>query len=193
MTYKSHCEWFSSSWMLSLSGEMTGQTLIEKALNIFIVARWCQKNESNQILDLLDYSRASSPMEGKEEVDMNEVISEFNSPEKIISEKCGLPLFRSNLPTLHSHKSTNHFKCSFPPRQCTKYSVAGISPIIEIKGSRKSKGYGFSWQTNGIGIDPQFYWLKSFFPFFSELHNKDQYSGNRLRSCRLLNKHVAIF
>jgi signal transduction histidine kinase len=40
------------------------------------------------ILDLLEYSRASKSLEGKEEVDLNEVLSEFKQlRRKIISEK----------------------------------------------------------------------------------------------------------
>jgi signal transduction histidine kinase len=39
------------------------------------------------ILDLLDYSRASKSLEGKEDVDLNEILSEFKQLGKIISEK----------------------------------------------------------------------------------------------------------
>jgi signal transduction histidine kinase len=39
------------------------------------------------ILDLLDYSRASKSLEGKEDVDLNEILSEFKQlRRKIISE-----------------------------------------------------------------------------------------------------------
>jgi hypothetical protein len=40
-----------------------------------------------QIILDLDYSRASKSLEGKEDVDLNEILSEFKQLRRIISEK----------------------------------------------------------------------------------------------------------
>jgi signal transduction histidine kinase len=56
------------------------------------------------ILDLLDYSRASKSLEGKEDVDLNEILSEFKQlRRKIISEKSA-SINSNKLPILYTYK-----------------------------------------------------------------------------------------
>jgi PAS domain S-box-containing protein len=175
-----------SSFMDLLKRRNEGQ-LDEKALQYIYFATDGAKRMKQIILDLLDYSRASSPMEGKEEVDMNEVISEFKqSRRKIISEKSA-SIISANLPTLHSHKAPIIQVLHSLLDNALKYSVAGISPIIEIKAVENQKEWEFSLTDNGIGIDPQFY-DKIFF-LFQRLHNKDQYSGTGI-GLSIAKKHV---
>jgi light-regulated signal transduction histidine kinase (bacteriophytochrome) len=53
-----------------------GDQIDEKDINISFATDGA-KRMKQIILDLLDYSRASKSLEGKEEVDLNEILSEF--------------------------------------------------------------------------------------------------------------------
>jgi signal transduction histidine kinase len=66
--------------------DLYGDQIDEKDTNIFI-SQDGAKRMKQIILDLLDYSRASKSLEGKEDVDLNEILSFKQLRRKIISEK----------------------------------------------------------------------------------------------------------
>jgi hypothetical protein len=67
----------------------------------------------------LIYSRASKSLEGKEDVDLNEILSEFKQlRRKIISEKSA-SINSNKLPILYTYKVANADPSLFI-RQCTK-------------------------------------------------------------------------
>jgi light-regulated signal transduction histidine kinase (bacteriophytochrome) len=104
------------------------------------------------ILDLLDYSRASKSLEGKEDVDLNEILSEFKQlRRKIISEN----QLKSNDSIMYTYKvaimQTLH--CLLDN---ALYGSRYI-PKIEINAVEKKKEWEFSIEDNGIGIDSQFF------------------------------------
>lgn len=139
------------------------------------------------ILDLLEFSRANRPREGKEGVDMNEVFSEFKLlRSKLILEKKAT-ITSKNLPTLNTYKAavTQIFHCLLD--NALKYSLEGTSPIVEIDVAENEKEWEFSIKDNGIGIDPQFY--DKIFVIFQRLHNKDQYAGTGI-GLSIAKRHV---
>jgi PAS domain S-box-containing protein len=159
----------------------------EKGLQYIHFAIDGAKRMKQIILDLLDYSRASRLTEGKEEVDMNEVFSEFiQLRRKLISEKSA-SIKSNNLPTLNSYKAaiTQIFHCLLD--NAIKYSKAGAPPIIELNAQENEKEWAFSIKDNGIGIDPQFY--EKIFVMFQRLHNKDEYAGTGI-GLSIAKRHV---
>lgn len=127
------------------------------------------------ILDLLHYSRASKPAEGRQKVDLNEIIAEFRTlRRKVIAEKEVL-ITLQELPVTITYKAAimQIFNCILD--NAIKYSVKEKRPEIDIKVKDRGDYYLFSIKDNGIGIDSQFH--DKIFVIFQRLHNVDQYAG----------------
>ncbi|REG82309.1 PAS domain S-box protein [Algoriphagus antarcticus] len=155
-----------------------GDLLDEKGHQYIHFATDGAKSMKQIILDLLEYSRANRPTEGKKEVDLNEVLSEFGQlRRKLISEKSA-SIKSSELPILFTYKAaiTQILHCLID--NSLKYCKADIPPKVEIDVVENEKEWEFSIKDNGIGMDPQFY--DKIFVIFQRLHNKDQYSGTGL-------------
>jgi signal transduction histidine kinase len=58
------------------------ETKLTKRTSIYSFQTDGAKRMKQIILDLLDYSRASKSLEGKEDVDLNEILSEFKQLRK---------------------------------------------------------------------------------------------------------------
>ncbi|MBC5841890.1 PAS domain S-box protein [Flavobacterium sp. F-380] len=127
------------------------------------------------ILDLLDYSRANKPAEGKQKVDFNDIITEFNTlRRKIITEK-KVVITSDHLPVMITYRAavTQIFNCILD--NAIKYSEQDKQPEIVIKVVDKKTSWSFTIRDNGIGIDPQFH--DKIFVIFQRLHNVEQYPG----------------
>ena len=139
------------------------------------------------ILDLLDYSRANKPTDGKIEVDMNELVSEYKLLRRqLISEKSA-SINSKDLPTLKTYRAaiTQILHCILD--NALKYSKSDTAPKVEINTLENQKEWEFSIKDNGIGIDPQFY--DKIFIIFQRLHNKDQYIGTGI-GLSIAKRHV---
>jgi PAS domain S-box-containing protein len=175
-----------SSFMDQLTRKY-GDQLDEKAHQYIHFATDGAKRMKQIILDLLEYSRATNPTEGKEKVDLNEVFSEFKLlRQKLISEKSA-EIKSTALPTLHTHKAaiTQILHCLLD--NALKYSEAGTLPIVELKAVENEKEWEFSIKDNGIGIDPEFY--DKIFIIFQRLHNRDKYTGTGI-GLSIAKRHV---
>ncbi len=175
-----------SSFMEQLKRKY-GEHLDEKALQYIHFATDGARRMKQIILDLLEYSRSNKPTEGKEEIDLNEVFSEFSQlRRKLILEKNAS--VKSNvLPTLNTYKVavTQILHCLLD--NALKYSVEGIPPIVVLRAVENENEWEFSIEDNGIGIDPQFY--DKIFIIFQRLHNKDEYAGTGI-GLALAKRHV---
>lgn len=152
-----------------------GDQLDEKGHQYIHFATDGAKRMKQIILDLLEYSRASKPTEGKEDVDLAMVLSDFKLlRRKLISEKSA-SINSKDLPTLNTYKAaiTQIFHCLLD--NALKYSKPDTPPQIEIEGVENDHEWKFSITDNGIGIDAQFY--DKIFIIFQRLQNKDKYSG----------------
>ena len=166
-----------------------GNDLDDKAHQYIHYATDGAKRMKEIILDLLDYSRAKKPTEGKENVVLTEVVSEFKLlRKKVISEKSA-QITSSHLPTLYTYKAVvvQILHCLLD--NAIKYSKADTPPIIEIKAVEKEKEWEFSIKDNGIGIDPRFY--DKIFVIFQRLHNRDQYDGTGI-GLSIAKRHVEL-
>lgn len=175
-----------SSFMDQLKRKYADQ-LDEKAHQYIYYATDGARRMKQIILNVLEYSRASRQTEGKEEVDMNEILSEFKQlRRKLISEKNAV-IKSAYLPTLHTYRAavTQIFNCLLD--NALKYTGEGTNPVVEIKVAENKNEWNFSIKDNGIGIDPQFY--DKIFIIFQRLHNKDQYTGTGI-GLSIAKRHV---
>jgi PAS domain S-box-containing protein len=164
-----------------------GDQIDEKGHQYIHFATDGAKRMKQIILDLLDYSRASKSIEGKEEVDLNEILSEFKQlRRKIISEKSA-SINSNKLPILYTYKVAIMQTLHCLLDNALKYTEVGTVPKIEINAIENEKEWEFSIQDNGIGIDSQFY--DKIFVIFQRLHNNDKYSGTGI-GLSITKKHV---
>ena len=164
-----------------------GDQLDQKAHQYIYFATDGAKRMKQIILDLLKYSRASISTDALEEVDLNEVLSEYMQlRRKIIGEKLAVINFEE-MPTLHSYKAavTQIFHCLLD--NALKYTQATTQPKISIQVLEKESEWQFSIADNGIGIDAQFY--DKIFTIFQRLHNRDDYSGTGI-GLSIAKRHV---
>ncbi|WP_044404157.1 PAS domain S-box protein [Lacinutrix sp. Hel_I_90] len=152
-----------------------GEQLDEKAHQYIHFATDGAKRMKQIILDLLVYSRAGRLNEGKEIVDLNEVLLDFKQLRRNLLSENSAIIKTQKLPTLNTYKAsiTQVLHCLLD--NAIKYSASGTAPIVEIKATENENEWEFSVEDNGIGIDPQFY--DKIFVMFQRLHNRDTYSG----------------
>jgi PAS domain S-box-containing protein len=164
-----------------------GDQLDQKAHRYIQFATEGAKRMKQIILDLLVYSRASRQTEGKEEVDMNELLSDFKELRRIFISEKSASIVSQNLPTLNTYKAaiTQILHCLLD--NALKYSMKDTPPIIEIGVAENENEWEFSVKDNGIGIDPEFY--DKIFIIFQRLHNKDEYEGTGI-GLSIAKRHV---
>lgn len=127
------------------------------------------------ILDLLEYSRAGKSTDSMEQIDLNEILSDFNKlRRKVISEK-SVTISTSYLPTIFSYKIAVTQVLHSLLDNAIKYSKKGIAPHIQIKTFEKRDEWIFAVRDNGIGIDSVFH--DKIFILFQRLHNRHEYDG----------------
>jgi light-regulated signal transduction histidine kinase (bacteriophytochrome) len=141
------------------------------------------------ILDLLEYSRASKSLEGKEDVDLNQVIIDFKQlRRKIISTKSAF-IISGDLPIILNYKAAiaQIFNCLLD--NALTYTATGTPPIIEISVAENEKEWTFSIRDNGIGIEPQFH--DKIFVAFQRSHKRDEYNHPGI-GLSIAKKHVEL-
>ncbi len=127
------------------------------------------------ILDLLDFSRAGTTEEAREELDLNALINEIKIlyRKKIDEKKAVIKV--DALPKILANRS--------PVRQVFQNLIANALTYakkeipVEIKITVKDFDdyWQFAVQDNGIGIEKEYF--EKIFIIFQRLHNKDEYSG----------------
>ncbi|WP_373523594.1 PAS domain S-box protein [Aquiflexum sp.] len=163
-----------SSFMDQLKRKYADQ-LDDKALQYIHYATEGAKRMKQIILDLLLYSRANKAFEEKEEVDLNEILSDFKQlRRKLIAEKSATIISRE-LPHLRTFSApvTQIFHSLLD--NALKYSKENIPLHIEISTIENGTEWEFAIKDNGIGIDNQFF--DKIFIIFQRLHNRELYSG----------------
>ena len=177
-----------ASFMDLLKRKYGGQ-LDEKGNQYIHYATDGAKRMKQIILDLLQYSRAKRLTEGKEKVNLNELLLEFQKlRRKLISEKSA-KIINNNLPTLVTHKAAivQIIHCLID--NALIYSRKNTPPIIEIGAEENEKEWRFSIKDNGVGIDSQFY--DKIFIIFQRLQNKEKDSGTGI-GLSIAKRHVEL-
>ena len=163
-----------SSFMNQLKRKY-GDQLDEKALEYIHYATDGAKRMKQIILDLLQYSRANRPDEEIEEVDLNEILVDFQELRRSLISENEVSIKTDRLPTLKTYRAlmTQIFHCLLD--NAIKYSKADDKTRIEVKVKEKTEEWEFSIIDNGLGIDPEFH--DKIFVIFQRLHNRDEYEG----------------
>jgi light-regulated signal transduction histidine kinase (bacteriophytochrome) len=152
-----------------------GDQLDEKALEYIHYATDGARRMKQIILDLLEYSRANRPDEEIEEVDLNEILVDFQELRRSLISENDVSIKSDKLPTIKTYKAlmTQIFHCLLD--NAIKYSKADDKTSIELKVKEKTEEWVFSITDNGLGIDPEFH--DKIFVIFQRLHNRDEYEG----------------
>ncbi|MCH7396720.1 PAS domain S-box protein [Belliella sp. DSM 107340] len=164
-----------SSFMDQLKRKYSHQ-LDEKALQYIHFATDGAKRMKQIILDLLLYSRANTPSEQLEEVNLNEIVSEYTQlRRKLIAEKNASITF-DRLPVLETYRApiTQILHCLVD--NSLRYVKENTAPRIKIHAKEKATAWEFAVEDNGIGIDRIFH--EKIFVIFQRLHNRTQHDGN---------------
>lgn len=141
------------------------------------------------ILDLLEYSRANKLTEGKEVVDMNELLAEFKFlRRKLIAEK-KVKIQSVQLPLLFTYKAAINQIFNGIVDNAIKYSKTDVAPVITIGCVENESEWVFSIKDNGIGIDSQFY--DKIFVIFQRLHNQDRFTGTGI-GLSIAKRHISF-
>lgn len=128
----------------------------------------------NLINDLLQFSRVSSSTIVLSQVDTNEIVTELKELFKIKLQQTGGDIIWSNLPVIKADKTPITQLMQNLIGNALKYR-SEMPPVIKIKCEEELLFWKFSFEDNGIGIDPKFF--DKIFVIFQRLHNKDEYSG----------------
>ena len=175
-----------TSFMELLQKKYSNQ-LDEKGHQYIYYATDGAKRMRQIILDLLDYSRALKSSEGKQIVDLNEVISEFKKLRRIIISEKEVVILSYSLPIIPTYKAAviQVFNCILD--NAIKYSKKDKQPQIVITAHEEENQWLFSITDNGIGIKPEFH--KKIFVIFQRLHNADKYAGTGI-GLSIAKRHV---
>lgn len=135
----------------------------------------------------MEYSKAGSPLEEEEEVDVNEMLTEFRqSRRKMIAEKVA-SIKSSKLPNLNTYRAAMVQILHCLLDNALKYTEEDTAPVIEVEAVENEREWEFSIKDNGIGIDPQFH--DKIFVIFQRLHNNETYAGTGI-GLSIAKKHV---
>lgn len=163
-----------SSFMDKLKLKYIDQ-LDDKALQYIHFATDEAKRMKQIIIDLLLYSKADKPSEQLEEVNLDEVVSEYTQlRENLIAEKRAVISFDA-LPILQTYRALITQVIHSLLDNALKYVKENVPPRIEIHSQEKENLWEFSIRDNGIGIDEKFF--DKIFVIFQRLHNRTQHDG----------------
>jgi len=127
--------------------------------------------------DLLTYSRTVNAYEEKEQVDLNEMISDINDDLAALIESNNATFVIDELPVITGFPSRLSSLFLNLIDNAIKYRAAE-DPVIIISCTEDEKQYNISVQDNGMGIDPQHH--QSIFKAFERLHSQDKIEGSGL-------------
>ncbi|MDF3819574.1 PAS domain S-box protein [Leptospira sp. 96542] len=127
------------------------------------------------ILDLLQFSRVGRLDEEKENINLNELVNDYELlRNKLLVDKEAI-IERENLPVIFQHRApiTQVFHNLLD--NALKYSKEGVPPKIIVSASEKERHWEISISDNGIGIEPEYF--EKIFVIFQRLHGKDEFEG----------------
>ena len=126
------------------------------------------------IKDLLEYSRIGVD-KSMEEVDCNALLTiVLNDMAKTIEES-GAVFNVSKLPVVKGYSLELKSLFQNLLSNAIKYRKKNVAPIINISFQQKNNEYIFSFNDNGIGIEPIYF--ERIFIIFQKLHTQQEYEG----------------
>ncbi len=131
------------------------------------------------ILDLLEYSRVGRTDSDKEDINLNNLISEIEILfRSTIEEQGAVVRVKDTLPTINSFKAPIRQVFQNLIGNALKYSKKGVAAEIEISVKEFNNHWQFTISDNGLGIAKEYF--DKIFIIFSRLHTKEEYQGTGL-------------
>ncbi|QCY68601.1 PAS domain S-box protein [Antarcticibacterium flavum] len=127
------------------------------------------------LLDLLDYSRAGRLEYSREEVDLNDMLTNIENLYASSIKETGATILYGKLPVICAAVTPLQRVLSNLISNGIKYSHRDIPPIIKVTVKEESTCWQFSISDNGIGIDERYF--EKVFILFQRLHSREDYSG----------------
>ena len=126
------------------------------------------------ITDLLEFSRVGTKGKEFEPVDTEKIFDQAVKNLKVLIEESGAKIIRDSLPLIEA--DPNQYMQLFQNllHNAIKFS-GGHTPIVRVTAKQCQGEWTFSFQDNGIGIDPQY--KEQIFVIFQRLHNREEYGG----------------
>ena len=128
------------------------------------------------VVDLLDYSRASSKSdETKNWINISEIIQQIQLDFALAIEENNVVFNMGDLPAVYAVETELKQVFQNIILNAIKYRKKKVDPFIKIQSSREGEFQLFSISDNGIGIKEKYY--DKVFMLFQRLHSKEEYEG----------------
>lgn len=130
---------------------------------------------STLIQDLLAFSRVSTKPNTRQDVDLNEVVSDVISDLEMRINDTEALVSVAKLP--HVVADPTHMRQLFQNLigNALKFHQPDVAPVIEVSATTSSKWYEIRVKDNGIGFDMKY--LERIFAVFQRLHGREVYDG----------------
>jgi signal transduction histidine kinase/ligand-binding sensor domain-containing protein len=125
--------------------------------------------------DLLDYSKIDGKKE-LQQLDCNIILKEVLTDLGRALTEAGAEIKFDNLPVVMGHPTGIKQLFQNLITNGIKFRKKDVSPKIQIRSELKDNVWHFSFQDNGIGIEPQH--REKIFVIFQRLHTKKEYEGS---------------
>jgi signal transduction histidine kinase len=153
-----------------------GERLDEKANEYIHYAVDGAERMSNNIDDLLEYSRIARKYTTVEKTDLNNLLDNvLQNLQTDIKDK-NAEISKETLPTLSVVPVAIKMLFQNLVANGLKYQPEGNQPHITIEAKEQKESWLFSISDNGIGIEPEYF--DQIFSVFKRLHTRDKYPGN---------------
>jgi light-regulated signal transduction histidine kinase (bacteriophytochrome) len=128
------------------------------------------------IQDLLAYSRVRQGGRAPTAVDTQEIVAGVVEDLAAQVSASGGRVVVGALPTVQGNADLLRQVFLNVIGNALKFRAEGRAPVVEVRASRRGRGWIFSVQDNGIGIEPQYH--DRIFGVFQRLHGQDEYDGS---------------
>lgn len=126
--------------------------------------------------NLVEYSRVGTQKAPFHQVSMKEVVDKaLQNLQATINEQRAEVNVSSELPTIYGDQSQLIRLMQNLIGNAVKYRKKDVVPIVNIDVEESDRGFIFSIQDNGIGMDPKF--KERVFMIFQSLHKQNAYEG----------------
>ncbi|HYE55140.1 MAG TPA: ATP-binding protein [Chitinophagaceae bacterium] len=127
------------------------------------------------IKDLLDYSRIGRKKE-LSVVDCNVTLEEVMADLGMIIKESRATVQSGRLPVVHGYSTEIKQLFQNLLTNAIKFRKKGEDPVVRIKSWKRDASWEFSFEDNGIGIDPRH--NDRIFVIFQRLHTRSEYEGS---------------
>ncbi|GHF49665.1 sensor histidine kinase [Deinococcus metalli] len=130
----------------------------------------------NLIQDLLSYSRVRQGGRSPTTLDMQDLVGSVVDDLAAQVAAVGGRVVLEPLPTVQGNAELLRQVFLNLIGNALKFRAEDRAPVVQVSAARQGRGWVFSVQDNGIGIEPQYH--ERIFGVFQRLHGQDEYDGS---------------